>query len=62
MEGKQHSVDVAEAVLDSLIVSGNRRDLEIVQGKGSRISTEWSPEGWVRVAGRVVSDGTKQID
>ena len=38
------------------------RDLEIVQGKGSRISTEWSPEGWVRVAGRVVSDGTKQID
>ncbi|MFI5507016.1 PhzF family phenazine biosynthesis protein [Mycobacterium sp. NPDC051804] len=38
------------------------RDLEIVQGKGSRISTQWSPEGWVRVAGRVVSDGTKQID
>ena len=38
------------------------RDLEIVQGKGSVISTEWSPEGWVRVAGRVVSDGTKQID
>jgi predicted PhzF superfamily epimerase YddE/YHI9 len=38
------------------------RDLEIVQGKGSRISTEWSPEGWVRVAGRVISDGTKQID
>jgi len=38
------------------------RDLEIVQGKGSMISTEWSPEGWVRVAGRVVSDGTKQIE
>ncbi|MGZ8747107.1 MAG: PhzF family phenazine biosynthesis protein, partial [Mycobacterium sp.] len=38
------------------------RDLEILQGKGSMISTEWSPEGWVRVAGRVVSDGTKQID
>jgi len=38
------------------------RDLEIVQGKGSMISTEWSPEGWVRVAGRVVSDGVKQID
>jgi predicted PhzF superfamily epimerase YddE/YHI9 len=38
------------------------RDLEIVQGRGSMISTEWSPEGWVRVAGRVVSDGTKQID
>jgi len=38
------------------------RNLEIVQGKGSMISTEWSPEGWVRVAGRVVSDGTKQID
>jgi predicted PhzF superfamily epimerase YddE/YHI9 len=38
------------------------RDLHIVQGKGSMISTEWSPEGWVRVAGRVVSDGTRQID
>ncbi|BBZ17176.1 PhzF family phenazine biosynthesis protein [Mycolicibacterium gadium] len=38
------------------------QDLEIVQGKGSRISTEWSPEGWVRVAGRVVNDGTKQIE
>ena len=38
------------------------RDLQIVQGKGSMISTEWSPEGWVRVAGRVVSDGARQID
>jgi predicted PhzF superfamily epimerase YddE/YHI9 len=38
------------------------RDLEIVQGKGSMIYTEWSPEGWVRIAGRVVSDGIKQID
>ncbi|MGE2718568.1 PhzF family phenazine biosynthesis protein [Mycolicibacterium celeriflavum] len=38
------------------------RDLTIVQGKGSHIYTEWSPEGWVRVAGRVVSDGIKQID
>jgi predicted PhzF superfamily epimerase YddE/YHI9 len=38
------------------------RDLTIVQGKGSVIYTEWSPEGWVRVAGRVVSDGTRQID
>ena len=37
------------------------RDLEIVQGRGSMISTEWS-QGRVRVAGRVVSDGTKQID
>lgn len=38
------------------------RDLTIVQGKGSVIHTEWSPEGWVRVGGRVVSDGTTQID
>jgi predicted PhzF superfamily epimerase YddE/YHI9 len=37
------------------------RDLTIVQGKGSVIRTQWSPEGWVRVAGRVVSDGIKQI-
>jgi predicted PhzF superfamily epimerase YddE/YHI9 len=37
------------------------RDLTIVQGKGSVIQTQWSPEGWVRIAGRVVSDGIKQI-
>jgi predicted PhzF superfamily epimerase YddE/YHI9 len=38
------------------------RDLTIVQGKGSVIYTRWSAEGWVRIAGRVVSDGIKQID
>jgi predicted PhzF superfamily epimerase YddE/YHI9 len=38
------------------------RDLTIVQGKGSIIHTEWSPEGWVRIAGRVVDDGTRQVD
>jgi predicted PhzF superfamily epimerase YddE/YHI9 len=38
------------------------RDLIIVQGKGSVIHTRWSPEGWVRIAGRVVSDGIKQVD
>ena len=38
------------------------RDLTILQGQGSVIYTQWSPEGWVRIAGRVVSDGTKQID
>jgi predicted PhzF superfamily epimerase YddE/YHI9 len=38
------------------------RDLYILQGKGSVIETQWSPEGWVRIAGRVVNDGVKQID
>lgn len=38
------------------------RDLTITQGKGSLIHTTWSPEGWVRVAGRVVSDGVAQLD
>jgi predicted PhzF superfamily epimerase YddE/YHI9 len=38
------------------------RNLTIVQGKGSVIYTQWSPEGWVRIAGRVVSDGIRQID
>jgi predicted PhzF superfamily epimerase YddE/YHI9 len=33
------------------------RDLVIIQGGGSRIETQWSPDGWVRVAGRVVCDG-----
>jgi predicted PhzF superfamily epimerase YddE/YHI9 len=38
------------------------RDLTIVQGKGSIIETQWSPEGWVRIGGRVVSDGVTRID
>jgi predicted PhzF superfamily epimerase YddE/YHI9 len=38
------------------------RDLTIVQGKGSVIHTVWTPEGWVRIAGRVVSDGRHRLD
>lgn len=38
------------------------RDLTITQGKGSLIYTTWNSEGWVLVAGRVVSDGTRQLD
>jgi predicted PhzF superfamily epimerase YddE/YHI9 len=38
------------------------RDLTIIQGKGSVIHTRWSPEGWVRVAGNVVNDGTTRLD
>ncbi|MGV1086752.1 MAG: PhzF family phenazine biosynthesis protein [Mycobacterium sp.] len=38
------------------------RDLEITQGKGSQIHTTWSPDGWVLVSGRVVSDGTRRWD
>jgi predicted PhzF superfamily epimerase YddE/YHI9 len=38
------------------------RDLRITQGKGSIIQTTWSPEGWVRVAGRVVNDGVTQLN
>lgn len=37
------------------------RDLTIVQGRGSVLYTNWNPEGWVRVAGRVVSDGVRQL-
>ena len=38
------------------------RDLSITQGKGSKIETTWSPQGWIRVAGRVVNDGVRRID
>ena len=38
------------------------RDLTITQGKGSRLTTRWSPEGWVIVGGRVVDDGVRQLD
>jgi len=37
------------------------RDLTITQGKGSVIETTWSPQGWVRVAGRVVNDGVTRF-
>jgi predicted PhzF superfamily epimerase YddE/YHI9 len=37
------------------------RDLRITQGKGSHIVTRWNPEGWVQVAGRVVSDGIQHM-
>jgi predicted PhzF superfamily epimerase YddE/YHI9 len=37
------------------------RDLTITQGNGSIINTTWSPEGWVRVAGRVVNDGVTHV-
>jgi predicted PhzF superfamily epimerase YddE/YHI9 len=38
------------------------RDLKIVQGKGSVIQTQWSADGWVWVAGRVATDGVRQLD
>ena len=38
-----------------------RHDLTITQGKGSQIFTRWKPDGWVEVAGRVVSDGIRQL-
>jgi predicted PhzF superfamily epimerase YddE/YHI9 len=38
------------------------RDLTIIQGRGSVIRTQWSPEGWVLVTGRVVDDGQTRID
>lgn len=37
------------------------RDLTITQGKGSQIFTTWHPDGWVVVAGRVVSDGVRHL-
>lgn len=37
------------------------RDLTITQGRGSVIHTTFSPEGWVRVAGRVVDGGVTQV-
>ncbi|UMB67841.1 PhzF family phenazine biosynthesis protein [Mycobacterium paraterrae] len=37
------------------------RDLHITQGRGSVIQTAWSPQGWVRVGGRVVSDEPRRL-
>ncbi len=38
------------------------RDLHITQGKGSIIDTTWNAEGWVGVAGRVISDGVTHLN
>lgn len=38
------------------------RDVSIMQGRGSEIRTTWSADGWVKVAGRVVHDGIRQLD
>lgn len=37
------------------------RDLTITQGKGSVIETAWSADGWVQLAGRVVSQGAMTV-
>jgi predicted PhzF superfamily epimerase YddE/YHI9 len=37
------------------------RDLSITQGKGSKIETQWHPDGWVKVAGRVVDAGVRRL-
>lgn len=38
------------------------RDLDITQGQGSRIRTQWSADGWVKIAGRAVDDGVLTVD
>jgi predicted PhzF superfamily epimerase YddE/YHI9 len=38
------------------------RDLTITQGEGSTLYTWWSPDGWVRVGGRVVDDGIIRVE
>lgn len=37
------------------------RDLTITQGQGSVIHTEFNPDGWVHVAGRVIDTGRMQV-
>lgn len=37
------------------------RSLEIVQGKGSRITTTWEGDGWATVGGLVVADTSRTV-
>lgn len=37
------------------------RDLTITQGKGSQLTTTWSPDGWVVLSGQVVDDGVRHL-
>ena len=54
--------DEATGAAAARITDHLSRDLAITQGKGSQIRTFWSPEGWVKVGGRVVDDEVRQID
>ncbi|QNI06482.1 PhzF family phenazine biosynthesis protein [Mycobacterium kubicae] len=38
------------------------RDLTITQGNGSVLTTTWGTDGWVRLAGRVVNDGVREVN
>jgi len=38
-----------------------KRDLDITQGRGSRIYTRWEGDGWARLGGRVVSEPSRTI-
>ncbi|GFG64343.1 hypothetical protein MKUB_18330 [Mycobacterium kubicae] len=38
------------------------RDLAITQGIGSVLTTRWGADGWVRLAGRVVNDGVREMN
>ncbi len=38
-----------------------QRDLDITQGRGSRISTVYDPDGWVTVGGRVAAEPARTI-
>ena len=38
-----------------------KRDLDITQGRGSRIYTRWEGDGWARLGGRVVDEPARTI-
>lgn len=40
------------------ITSLHRRNLEVVQGRGSLLTTTWEGDGWATVGGRVVHDSS----
>ena len=38
-----------------------KRDLDVTQGRGSRIYTRWEGDGWVTLGGRVVNEPSRTI-
>jgi predicted PhzF superfamily epimerase YddE/YHI9 len=38
-----------------------KRDLDITQGRGSRLYTRWEGDGWARLGGRVVNEPARTI-
>jgi predicted PhzF superfamily epimerase YddE/YHI9 len=53
--------DEATGAAAVMLTTDLGRDLEITQGRGSRLLTTHEGDGWATVGGRVVADGGRTV-